>query len=123
MDKDEIRTDRLYMWLMAVMILGMAAIFAIYVRTLTDKIDALEKRQEEQDTMHKTELDCTNLYIEAVKNELTASIDDQQKQIDSQSEQISRIKNVQSNTNKAFTRFQKQQEQVEADLREELKKD
>lgn len=110
-------------WIIAAVMFTFLAVTAIYARYLGDRLDALERHQEEQDIAHKTELDCTNLYIESVKNELTTSLKEQQEQIDSQAEQISKVKQVQSTTNKAFTRFQKQQEQVEADLREELKKD
>ena len=121
--EEEVLTKNFVGWIVAFILFISLSITAIYARGLGDRLDALERHQEEQDIAHKTELDCTNLYIESVKNDLTTSLKEQQEQIDSQAEQINKVKQVQSTTNKAFTRFQKQQEQVEADLREELKKD
>ena len=121
--EDEVITKNFVGWIVAFVLFLSLSITAIYARGLGDRLDALERRQEEQDIQHKTELDCTNLYIEAVKNELTASIEDQQKQIDSQSEQIAKTKQIISTTNKAFTRFQAQSKETEEEIREELKKD
>ena len=121
--EEEVLTKNFVGWIVAFILFISLAITAIYARGLGDRLDALERHQEEQDTMHKTEIDCTNLYIESVKNELTASLEEQQEQIDKQADLIDGVKQVQSTTNKAFTRFQKQQKQIEEDLREELKKD
>lgn len=121
--EEEVLTKNFIGWIVAFILFISLAITAIYARGLGDRLDALERHQEEQDTMHKTEIDCTNLYIESVKNELTASLEKQQEQIDKQADLIDGVKQVQSTTNKAFTRFQKQQKQIEEDLREELKKD
>ena len=121
--EEEVLTKNFVGWIVAFILFISLSITAIYARGLGDRLDALERHQEEQDTMHKTEIDCTNLYIESVKNELTASLEEQQEQIDKQADLIDGVKQVQSTTNKAFTRFQKQQKQIEEDLREELKKD
>ena len=122
MDED-IKRDDLYKWLMAVVFLGIMAIMTIYIAGLKSRLDALERKTAEQQTIQETRMDDLSVYIDTVREEMTFSFEEQQKQIDSQSEQINKVKNVQSNTNRAFTRFQKQQEKVEEDLREELKKD
>lgn len=122
MDED-IKRDDLYKWLMAVVFLGIMAIMTIYIAGLKSRLDTLERKTAEQQTIQETRMDDLSVYIDTVREEMTFSFEEQQKQIDSQSEQINKVKNVQSNTNKAFTRFQKQQEKVEEDLREELKKD
>ena len=122
MDED-ITKDSLYKWLIAVAFLGVFAIMAVYIAGLKTRLDALERQTAEQQTIQETRMDDLSVYIDTVREEMTFSFEEQQKQIDSQSEQINKVKNVQSNTNKAITRFQKQQEKVEEDLREELKKD
>ena len=122
MDED-IKRDDLYKWLMAVVFLGVMAIMTIYIAGLKNRLDILERQAAEQQTIQETRMDDLSVCIDTVREEMTFSFEEQQKQIDSQSEQINKVKNVQSNTNKAFTRFQKQQEKVEEDLREELKKD
>lgn len=120
---EEITKIGLCKWMMLVALLGVIAVMTIHIAELKNRLDVLERHQEEQDIAHKTELDCTNLYIESVKNDLTASIDEQQKQIDSQAEQILKTKQIVSTTNKAFTRFQQQSKETEEEIREELKKD
>lgn len=122
MDED-ITKDSLYKWLMAVVFFGIMAVMSIYIVGLKTRLDTLERQTAEQQTIQETRMDDLSVYIDTVREEMTFSFEEQQKQIDSQSEQINKVKNVQSNTNKAFTRFQKQQEKVEEDFREELKKD
>ena len=85
---------------------------AIQIKGLNGNISQLE-----------AQIDVLTNGIEDVKGEMTVGFEDQQKQIDAQLEQIGTIKNVQSNTNRAFTRYQNQQSKVEEELREELKKD
>lgn len=120
---EEITKDSLYKWLMAVVFLGVMAIMTIYIAGLKNRLDILERQATEQQTIQQSQIDGLSLNIETVRNEMQAGFEDQQKQIDSQAEQISKTKQIVSTTNKAFTRFQKQAEQTEADLREELKKD
>ena len=79
--EEEVLTKNFVGWIVAFILFISLSITAIYARGLGDRLDALERHQEEQDTMHKTEIDCTNLYIESVKNELTASLEEQQEQI------------------------------------------
>ena len=120
---EEITKDSLYKWLMVVVFLGIMAIMTIYIAGLKSRLDTLERQTTEQQTIQGTRMDELNIQVEAIQEEMNYGFEEQQKQIDAQLEQIGTIKNVQSNTNRAFTRFQKQQEKVEEDLREELKKD
>lgn len=85
---------------------------AIQIKGLNDNISQLE-----------TQVNTLTSGIDSVRDEMTVSFENQQKQIDAQSEAISQTKQIVSTTNKAFTRFQNQQSKVEEELREELKKD
>lgn len=120
---EEITKDSLYKWLMAVVFLGIMAIMTIYIAGLKNRLDILERQATEQQTIQQNEIDGLSLNIETVRNEMNAGFENQQKQIDSQQEQISTQKNVQSNTIKAFVRYQKEQAQTNEDFKEELKKD
>lgn len=122
MDED-ITKDSLYKWLMAVAFLGVMAIMTIYIAGLKSRLDALERKTAEQQTIQETRMDDLSVYIDTVREEMTFSFEEQQKQIDGQAEQIAKTKQIVSTTNKAFTRFQNQQSKVEEELREELKKD
>lgn len=120
---EEITKDSLYKWLIAVVFLGLMAIMTIYIAGLKNRLDILERQATEQQTIQQNEIDGLSLNIETVRNEMNAGFENQQKQIDSQAEQITKTKQIVSTTNKAFTRFQNQQNKVEEELREELKKD
>ena len=102
------------------LLLGM---MAIYIRSVQDKLNALEQTTNQNTVSQQSQIDGLSLNIEAVRNDMNAGFEEQQAQIDSQQEQIQRQKQVSSATNKAFTRFQNQQSKVEEELREELKKD
>ncbi len=110
-------------WIVAAIMFLSLSIMAIYARGLGDRLEKLERASAEQQTMQETRMDELNIQVEAIQEEMNYSFEEQQKQIDSQMEQIGTIKNVQSNTNRAFTRYQNQQSKVEEELREELKKD
>ena len=99
------------------------SIMAIYARGLGDRLEKLERASAEQQTVQETRMDEMSIQVEAIQEEMNYGFEEQQMQIDAQLEQIGTIKNVQSNTNRAFTRFQNQQSKVEQELREELKKD
>ena len=77
----------------------------------------------DQITAQQSQMDGLSLNIETVRNDMNAGFDDQQKQLDIQAEQIRTTKQNLHNTNQAFTSFRKQQNRVEEELREELKKD
>ena len=102
------------------LLLGM---MAIYIRSVQDKLNALEQTTNQNTVSQQSQIDGLSLNIEAVRNDMNAGFEEQQAQIDSQQEQIQRQKQISSATNKAFTRFQNQQSKVEEELREELKKD
>ena len=120
---EEITKSDLSKWMMLIALLGVIAAMSIHIAGLKSRLDALERKTAEQQTIQETRMDDLSVCIDTVREEMNYSFEEQQKQIDAQLEQIGTIKNVQSNTNRAFTRFQKQQEKVEEDLREELKKD
>ena len=98
-------------------------VMAIYIRSVQDKLNALEQTTNQNTVSQQSQIDGLSLNIETVRNDMQAGFENQQSQLDEQQEQITTQKNVQSNTNKAFTRFQNQQSKVEEELREELKKD
>ena len=102
------------------LLLGM---MAIYIRSVQDKLNALEQATNQNTVSQQSQIDGLSLNIETVRNDMSAGFEEQQAQIDSQQEQIQRQKQISSTTNKAFTRFQNQQSKVEEELREELKKD
>lgn len=110
-------------WIVAAIMFLSLSIMAIYARSLGDRLEKLERESAEQQTMQETRMDELNIQVEAIQEEMNYGFEEQQKQIDAQLEQIGNIKNVQSNTNRAFTRYQNQQSKVEQELREELKKD
>ena len=120
---EEITKDSLYKWLMVVVFLGVMAIMTIYIAGLKSRLDALERKTAEQQTIQETRMDQLNIQVEAIQEEMNYGFEEQQKQIDGQAEQIAKTKQIVSTTNKAFTRFQNQQNKVEEELREELKKD
>lgn len=102
------------------LLLGM---MAIYIRSVQDKLNALEQTTNQNTVSQQSQIDGLSLNIETVRSEMSAGFEEQQSQIDSQQEQINKQKQISSATNKAFTRFQNQQSKVEEELREELKKD
>ena len=101
------------------LLLGM---MAIYIRSVQDKLNALEQTTNQNTVSQQAQIDGLSLNIETVRNDMQAGFEDQQSQIDKQQEQITTQKNVQSNTIKAFIRYQKQQAEQAEEFREELKK-
>ena len=102
------------------LLLGM---MAIYIRSVQDKLNALEQTTNQNTVSQQSQIDGLSLNIETVRNEMSAGFEKQQSQLDEQQEQITTQKNVQSNTIKAFVRYQKEQAQTNEDFKEELKKD
>ena len=103
-----------------VLLLGM---MAIYIRSVQDKLNALEQTTNQNTVSQQSQIDGLSLNIETVRNDMQAGFENQQSQIDKQQEQLTTQKNVQSNTIKAFVRYQKEQAQTNEDFKEELKKD
>lgn len=102
------------------LLLGM---MAIYIRSVQDKLNALEQTTNQNTVSQQSQIDGLSLNIETVRNDMQAGFENQQSQLDEQQEQITTQKNVQSNTIKAFVRYQKEQAQTNEDFKEELKKD
>ena len=102
------------------LLLGM---MAIYIRSVQDKLNALEQTTNQNTVSQQSQIDGLSLNIETVRSEMSAGFEEQQSQLDKQQEQLTTQKNVQSNTIKAFVRYQKEQAQTNEDFKEELKKD
>lgn len=102
------------------LLLGM---MAIYIRSVQDKLNALEQTTNQNTVSQQAQIDGLSLNIETVRNDMQAGFEDQQSQIDKQQEQLTTQKGIQSNTIKAFVRYQKEQAQTNEDFKEELKKD
>lgn len=98
-------------------------VMAFQLRNTQTRLTELERGTSQQASSQQAQIDSLSLYIEGVKDEMQSGFEDQQAQLDSQQEEISRQKQVQRSTNQALTSFRKQQKQVEEELREELKKD
>ena len=102
------------------LLLGM---MAIYIRSVQDKLNALEQTTNQNTVSQQSQIDGLSLNIETVRNDMQAGFENQQSQLDEQQEQITTQKNVQSNTIKAFVRYQKQQAEQNEAFKEELKND
>lgn len=102
------------------LLLGM---MAIYIRSVQDKLNALEQTTNQNTVSQQSQIDGLSLNIETVRNDMQAGFENQQSQLDEQQEQITTQKNVQSNTIKAFVRYQKQQAEQNEEFKEELKND
>lgn len=122
-EKTDITRQEMTTYGVIVVLFLIVGFLAIYARSLQDRLDSLEKSSNETIESQQEQIDGLSLNIETVRNEMSAGFENQQSQLDSQAEQISKQKQVSSATNKAFTRFQNQQSKVEEELREELKKD
>ena len=104
------------------LLLGM---MAIYIRSVQDKLNALEQTTNQNTVSQQSQIDGLSLNIETVRNDMQAGFESQQAQIDSQFEKISSVKTIIHNTNVALSRANKQIEEKESEiqeLREELKK-
>lgn len=102
------------------LLLGM---MAIYIRSVQDKLNALEQTTNQNTVSQQAQIDGLSLNIETVRNDMQAGFESQQSQIDKQQEQLTTQKGIQSNTIKAFVRYQKQQAEQNEAFKEELKND
>ena len=109
--------------LLVIILFIMLGVSAIYIRGLQDQLNRLEQKTDQQSTSQQAQIDGLSLNIETVRNDMQSGFESQQAQIDSQQAQITTQKNVQSNTIKAFIRYQKQQADQAEEFKEELKKD
>lgn len=109
--------------LLVIILFILLAVSGLYIRGLTDRLNTLEQKTNQENIEQQTQIDGLALNIESVRDEMRESFEDQQSQLDSQQEQISAQKGIQSNTIKAFVRYQKQQAEKNEEFKEELKKD
>ena len=84
------------------LLLGM---MAIYIRSVQDKLNALEQTTNQNTVSQQAQIDGLSLNIETVRNDMNAGFEEQQAQLDSQADQIEKQRQVSSATNKAFTRY------------------
>lgn len=122
-EKTDITRQELAIYGIIVVLFLVVGFLAIYARSLQDRLDSLEKSSNETIESQQAQIDGLSLNIETVRNDMQAGFENQQSQLDEQQEQITTQKNVQSNTIKAFVRYQKEQAQTNEDFKEELKKD
>ena len=77
-------------------------VMAIYIRSVQDKLNALEQTTNQNTVSQQSQIDGLSLNIETVRNDMQSGFESQQAQIDSQQAQITTQKNVQSNTISEF---------------------
>lgn len=122
-ERNKYTNKELATWITLIILFISFAVLAIYIRSTMDKLDKLQRTQEEQNIQIQTQVDNLSGAIESVRDEMTEGFADQQKRLDEQQEQLNTQKNIQSNTIKAFMRYQKEEAQINEDFKEELKKD
>lgn len=105
------------------LLLIVLCVMAIQLRNTQDRLTELERGTSETMTSQQSQIDNLGLYIEGVRDEMQEGLEEHQAQLDSQQEQLNTQKNIQSNTIKAFMRYQKEEAQINEDFKEELKKD
>lgn len=121
--EEDIKKSDLYKGAVALLLMVILSIMAITIAGLKEQLNTLQQKTDQQSISQQSQIDGLSLNIETVRNEMQAGFEDQQKQLEQQQEQLNTQKNIQSNTLKAFIRFQKQQTEQADEFREELKKD
>lgn len=122
-ERNKYTNEELAVWITLIILFVSFAVMAIYVRGTMDKLERLQRTQEEQSIQIQAQVDDLSGAIESVRNEMTEGFADQQQQLDDQKTQIATQKGIQSNTIKAFVRYQKQQADQNEEFKEELKND
>ena len=122
-ERNKYTNEELAVWITLIILFVSFAVIAIYVRGTMDKLERLQRTQEEQSIQIQAQVDDLSGAIESVRNEMTEGFADQQQQLDDQKTQIATQKGIQSNTIKAFVRYQKQQAEQNEEFKEELKND
>lgn len=122
-EKNKYTNEELAVWATLIILFISFAIMAIYIRGTMDKLEKLQRTQEEQSIQQQSQIDSLSGAIESVRNEMTEGFADQQQQLNDQKTQIATQKGIQSNTIKAFVRYQKQQAEQNEEFKEELKND
>ena len=122
-ERNKYTNEELAVWITLIILFISFAVLAIYIRSTMDKLEKLQRSQEEQSIQIQAQVDDLSGAIESVRNEMTEGFADQQQQLDDQKTQIATQKGIQSNTIKAFVRYQKQQAEQNEEFKEELKND
>lgn len=122
-ERNKYTNKELAVWITLIIMFISFAVLAIYIRSTMDKLEKLQRTQEEQSIQIQTQVDNLSGAIESIRDEMTESFADQQQQLDNQKTQIATQKGIQSNTIKAFVRYQKQQAEQNEEFKEELKND
>ena len=122
-ERNKYTNEELAVWITLIILFVSFAVIAIYVRSTMDKLERLQRTQEEQSIQIQAQVDDLSGAIESVRNEMAEGFADQQQQLDDQKTQIATQKGIQSNTIKAFVRYQKQQADQNEEFKEELKND
>lgn len=121
--ENEIKNKETTRWIIAMALIITLAVMGIFIEELKERLNILEHKTNQQNIEQQSQIDSLSLNIEAVRDEMRKGFESQQIQIDSQQEQITTQKGIQSNTIKAFVRYQKQQADTNEEFKEELKKD
>ena len=121
--EQKLNREEIAKWLIIGFLLIAFAIIAVQLRTAQMRLTELQRGTSETMTSQQSQIDSLGLYIEGVKDEMQEGLEAHQAQLDSQQEQLNTQKNVQSNTLKAFVRYQKEQAQQNEEFKEELKND
>lgn len=121
--EEEIKETDLAKGALIVLLMIILSAMALTIAGLKGQLNALQQKTDQESMSQQSQIDSLSLNIEAVRDEMRKGFESQQIQIDSQQEQITTQKGIQSNTIKAFVRYQKQQADTNEEFKEELKKD
>ena len=113
------RAERLILSILLIALIFIGVMLSIMQKRLTE----LQRGTTEQLSSQQSQIDSLGIYIEGVRDEMHETFEGQQAQLDDQQEQLTKQKNIQSTTLKAFIRYQKQEAEQAEEFREELKKD
>jgi predicted PurR-regulated permease PerM len=122
-EKNKYSNEEIAIWVILIILFIGFAVMAVHLRGTTDQLEQFQKKQEEQNVQQQTQIDKLSGAVETVRSDMETGFSDQQNQLDQHQEQITSQKNIQSNTIKAFIRYQKQQANQNEEFKEELKND
>ena len=122
-EKNKYSNEEIAIWVILIILFIGFAVMAIHLRGTTDQLEQFQKQQEEQNVQQQTQIDELSGAVETVRSDMETGFSDQQDQLDQHQEQITSQKSIQSNTIKAFIRYQKQQADQNEEFKEELKND
>lgn len=122
-EKNKYSNEEIAIWVILIILFVGFAVMAVHLRGTTDQLEQFQKQQEEQNVQQQTQIDELSGAVETVRSDMEAGFSDQQDQLDQHQKQITSQKSIQSNTIKAFIRYQKQQADQNEEFKEELKND